>query len=569
MLGVGLLLPGLVLAADSPPRPAGTDLSDVIRSIDPNKFLLDRGMPYQQSPKPLLEPRIPFLPPPPADETLSIYVKTFKFSHNSVFEDEVLLSKIADYQDKELNLKELQEAAAIITRHYREQGYFVARAYIPAQTMEEETLEIAVLEGRHGKFELDNNSHVKDKTALGFLNYLQPGDLVSTQGLERQLLLIDDLSGAKVTSADVFPGENTGESDFKVGLAKTKKYVGYATLDNYGTRYTGEHRLGVGFNINSLTGIGDTLSFSGSISQTTDLKSLGVNYSRPLGYRGWTGGVGVSSTDYELAKLEGFEVLGTSLGLNAFASYPLIKSHSITRTVRAATSIQKMEDTMGFEEAKETAEKKNINLVVSLSEQRPTRLFSLPGSFLGSLSYTLGSLSLDNDIAKVADLLPKTEGFYNKLTLDLGHQQYLARKWTLQTSARLQQNLGDNLDGSEKISVAGSNGVRAYEDSELSGDSGYSLSLDLIYSLPQFQAYAHNVSVFLDHASVKRNTKTFNEEKNTRTLNAVGLGYAFNYKSFDLKATYGFGFGSEKDPTVEREFSTKANKFLFQAIWRF
>lgn len=49
----------------------------------------------------------------------------------------------------------------------------------------------------------------------------------------------------------------------------------------------------------------------------------------------------------------------------------------------------------------------------------------------------------------------------------------------------------------EDLSVAGSNGVRAYEDSELSGDQGYVLSLDLIYTLPNVDqiSHSHNTSI--------------------------------------------------------------------------
>lgn len=567
-MAVATALAGQAWAQTPEQPPAGASSGDAYRSVDPNKFLLDRGMPYKKGAKPLLEPRIPFLPPSEEDSA-AVYVKTFKFSHNTVFDDADLLNHIKEFEDRELTLHQLQEAATKLTRYYREKGFFVARAYIPAQTLEDDVLEISLLEGRHGKFELENNSLVNDKTALGFLNKLNKGDLVRTQGLERQLLLINDLSGARVVSSDVFPGEEVGESDFKVGLAKTPKYTGYATVDNYGTRYTGEHRLGVGFSVNSLTGIGDTLSFSGLVSQTTDLTNYAVNYSRPLGYIGFTGGVGVNKTDYEMAKLEGFEVFGTSHGVNAFVSYPLVKTHMVTRVVQLSTDLRQMHDTSGLESNTEKAEKQNIDFTLKLTESRPTNLFNLPGSLMASIGYSLGSLSMENDVAKNGDVQLDSEGFYNKLTASIGHQQYLVRNLTLQTSVRVQQNLGDNLDGGERVSVAGSNGVRAYEDSELSGDSGYVLSLDLIYSLPKIRAYSHNTFVFLDHASVKKNTKTFNDAPNTRSLNAVGVGYGMNYKNFDLKATYGVGFGSEKEPTVEAEYSTAANKFLFQAVMRF
>ena len=53
-----------------------------------------------------------------------------------------------DFVGKELSLDDLQRVADVITRHYRDRGYFVARAYIPAQDIRDGMVEITVLEGR-------------------------------------------------------------------------------------------------------------------------------------------------------------------------------------------------------------------------------------------------------------------------------------------------------------------------------------------------------------------------------------------------------------------------------------
>ncbi len=117
--------------------------------------------------------------------------------------------------------------------------------------------------------------------------------------------------------------------------------------------------------------------------------------------------------------------------------------------------------------------------------------------------------------------------------------------------------------------MGGSNGVRAYEDSELSGDQGYALSLDVVYTLPQIAQVNHNASIFIDHAEVWKNTTLFNNEVNVRSLDALGIGYALNYKNFDLKASWAHGFGGESTPLSEAEFSTCKDKFLIQGMMRF
>jgi hemolysin activation/secretion protein len=58
------------------------------------------------------------------------------------------LPLLKDFVGKELSPDDLQRAADVITRHYRDRGYFVARAYVPAQDIRDGIVEITVLEGR-------------------------------------------------------------------------------------------------------------------------------------------------------------------------------------------------------------------------------------------------------------------------------------------------------------------------------------------------------------------------------------------------------------------------------------
>jgi hemolysin activation/secretion protein len=78
------------------------------------------------------------------------------------------------------------------------------------------------------------------------------------------------------------------------------------------------------------------------------------------------------------------------------------------------------------------------------------------------------------------------------------------------------------------------------------------------------------VSVFVDAAKVWKNENVLDSaEANTRSLSAAGIGYAMSYKNLDVKASWARGFGDEKTPTSEAEFSTSLDKFLIQGIVRF
>lgn len=504
--------------------------------------------------------------PMEAKDTVKTFVKSFKFSGNSVFSSEVLSELVKPYEGKELGINGLKEVASVITKFYRDHGYFVARAYIPAQSMENGIVEIAIIEGTYGSFDMKNSSLVDTAEVQGFMDYLKGGEIVSTMSLERQMLLINDLSGAQVTNAEVYPGAAVGTSDFRITVSPTEKYTGYVIGDNYGSRYTGENRLSFGANVNSLSGIGDALSLSGLISNTADLKNARLGYDRPLGYNGLKGGISFSVTDYRLDEIDNYEAFGRTNSYNAYIAYTIIKTRAHTQNVQLDYDHKDMKDS---QQGDETV--KQLDAVTfKVSDKSNTALLNFPGNLFASAGYTIGHLGLKNDLAKSTDEAGlNAGGNYTKLAFNALHSQYLIDNTTLQTTLNAQKSFGKNLDSSEDISVGGTNGVRAYEDSELSGDQGYALSLDLIYNLPNIDQITHNASLFLDHARVWKNSTVYNSEDNIRTLNAIGVGYALNFQNFDLKATLAHGFGSDSVPTTEADFSTNKSKFLIQGMMRF
>jgi hemolysin activation/secretion protein len=560
------------LCAAVPQAPVNT--GDILRQVEPVKLPMEeKTIPFfipSDSNISTQQPQQPTIRQETEKVKSTFFVKGFNFNGNTAFDSKTLSERVKSYEEKEYSVDTLKQVASIITKYYRDNGYFVARAYIPAQTMENGIVKIAVIEGSYNAFELRNTSHVDTKEVQGFMDHLKQGQIVSSMSLERQMLLINDLSGAQVTNAEVYPGAAVGTSDFRITVSPTPKYTGYVIADNYGSRYTGENRLSVGANINSLTGIGDTFSLAGLISNTADLKNIRLGYDRPLGYNGLKGGLSASTTQYTLSEITNYEGYGQTNSYNAYVAYPILKTRAHTQSVQLDYDHKDMKDTNGATGLATESQKSIDALTLKGSDKRNTSLLNLPGSLNASLGYTLGHLGLDNANAQATDNAGlHAGGNYTKLTLNAIQSQYLVEDTTLQTTFKAQKSFGHNLDSSEDLSVGGSNGVRAYEDSELSGDAGYALSLDLIYTLPKVDQVTHNTSIFFDHARIWKNTTLFNTEDNIRNLNALGVGYSLSYQNFDLKATLAHGFGSESTPTTEADISTNRNKFLVQGMMRF
>ena len=550
------LLCAVALSAATP------NTGDILRQVEPIKMpVLQKALPSVGAGE--------YKAPLSVQDDVKIFVKSFKFSGNTVFGSEALSVLVKSYENKEVGINALKEIASVITKYYRDNGYFVARAYIPAQSMENGIIEIVIIEGSYGAVELKNSSYVDTHEVQNFMDELKHGQIVSTMNLERQMFLINDLSGAQVTNTEVYPGQAVGTSDFRVTVSPTSKYSGYAMVDNYGSRYTGMNRLNVMGAINSVSGIGDTLSLSGLISNTRDLKNIRLAYDRPLGYTGLKGGVSVSATDYTLSEVTNYEAFGRTDAYTAYVSYPYLNTHSHTISTDLSYDHKSMKDSSGLPGLVEESRKKLNALTLRLNDGQNTALLNLPGSLNASAGITIGHLGLGNQVAYTNDVSLNSQGNYSKLNLSLNHTQAVAQTLNFQTTIKAQKSFGKNLDFAEELAVGGSKGVRAYEDSELNGDQGYALSMDMVYSLPRYENISHNTSLFFDHAKVWKNSTTFNTEDNQRVINAIGIGYTANYSGFDLKATFAHGFGSESTPTIEADISTSTNKLLVQGMYRF
>ncbi len=145
----------------------------------------------------------------------TVLIKRFQLSGNRQFDDRRLLALLHDLPGQELNLSQLHAAAARIGDFYQEKGYVLARAFLPAQEIQDGTVRIEVLEGRYGRIELHNTSRTLDRVLLRPLSALERDTAVQGSELERALLLLSDIPGLQAKGT-LLPGQAQGTTDLRV-----------------------------------------------------------------------------------------------------------------------------------------------------------------------------------------------------------------------------------------------------------------------------------------------------------------------------------------------------------------
>lgn len=506
----GALL-GAPLATSAQQPDAGSTLRDLERPAIELPRRLPPDIQIEQPVQPALKP----------GPDVRFNLKAFRVTGNTVFAESELLAPVAGLVGRDVGFSDLEEAAARVTRFYRESGYTVARAYLPAQDIRNGVVEIAVLEGRFGKVGIQNRSRVRDGVILAYLEPLQ-GRLVEERSFERKLLLLYELPGIGDPRASLKPGAKVGESDLALELDPGPAATGSIELDNYGNRFTGANRYTAQANALSPTRSGDLLTLR-TTRGDPGLEYGRIAYQLPLGGDGLRVGAGYSRTDYRLGRdFSALEANGSATSASGFASYPFVRSRAFNLYGQAGYERRDLEDRV---DATATVTDKNVNVVTFTLSGDSRDDVGGGGVSVFSLTYASGNLDIETPSAKALDeASARTDGGYNKWSLSLLRNQRLNERFSLYVSAT-GQKAGKNLDSSEKFVLGGANGVRAYPQGEASGDTGYVFSAELRYAFAAAPLPGTlQLAGFVDTGEITINENPFAAGDNRRRLSGGGAG---------------------------------------------
>ena len=559
----------VVVFAQVPPAPPRA--GDILQQQAPKQEL-----PVSPSTAPVLPQVSPPKPALPAGTKVSVTVKDFRFSGNTVFQAAELRELVREFIGKTLDFNGLNDAASRVQRHYRERGYFLAVAYLPQQEIRDGIVEIAVLEGRLGQINLqvDPKTKLRESFARGILAaHLKTGDLITENSLERPLLLLRDLPDTEVTS-ELGPSKTqVGAADLTVKLSENiKPFNGYVDADNWGNRFSGEYRIGINLNAGDLTGYGDLLSFRGFITDES-MKFGRLSYVIPLGHYGTRIGASATGFQYSLAKdFAPLNANGEGQVYTVYALHPLLRTRNANVFIQAAAERKDLEDRQGNSTAgapiglvtDQTITNGKLGVVGDFRD----RLMS-GGLNSYSVTVTSGKLEIQPDSILAVDQAPgtgpQTNGHFSKVNVEFRRLQRLSDQFNL-LFAYTAQGANKNLSAAEKMALGGPTGVRAFPVGEAPGDSGQLGTLELRYIVPKLQVFGGDftLSTFYDYGQVK----TLQEpptalpvtNQNERSISGAGVGISLGREG-------NFLFRLDIATPISGEPATSDSKKVDPRIW--
>ena len=399
-------------------------------------------------------------------EDPAFYIQSINLTGYPVPDQFGRLQKIlSKYSNRSVKVSELPLITNDIMAYCRDLGYTVPLAVIPPQEVKNGVLEVNLYVASYDTAKISvNNSDVRDDWLVGYIDDLNPGDVITDSSLESVINNINDLPGVQ-SRAVLKPGSTPGTTALDVEVQKRESTNNYIFADNGGGHYSGRYRFGANLELNNPISLGDRFIVSGSISDE-ETTNYSIRYEFPFFHAGTRLGVAFSQTNYDISTFSDlYDSLGESRGVSVYGLTPLYRNMANRLTLIYGYDHRDITDEYKFK----IAELKPFNFDVD--KEADVFHIGLSGShyapnefFQYSIIYWIGDIETEDGGAYY-------DGTYHKLTADLLKIWYV-EDFNFRVHAR-GQLASRALDSSEQFYMGGMDGMRAYANGDGYGDSAY------------------------------------------------------------------------------------------------
>lgn len=410
---------------------------------------------------------------PEGVKAVRVTLREIRVDGATVFTPQQLRALTDPYLNREISGSEIFALAQALTAHFRNAGYFLSVVIVPPQTLSQGSLSLRVFEGYIAEVHIEGEPSVRDKlAALG--RKIQASRPLKAQDLERHLLVANDYPGMQLRSV-LSPSRVLGAADLTL-VASVQRFDGFASVDNYGSRYLGPNQGMLGLNVNQFFTSSDQLRYVGVGTGNTQLSYHQLAWSNMLGADGLRLGLSYSYARTQPGDfLKASDVRGRSDGVTLSLAYPVLRTRNesvFARVLYDALDIDT--DTTGFH----TFENRIRAVRAGLAWQALDRLDGQNELDL-AISQGVGGTQADDTLKGREG----ADGFFTKLSFDYARVQALGARWSLLLGAAGQWTENKPLLASEQFALGGRRFGRAYEAAEIVGDRGLALRVEPRYLL--------------------------------------------------------------------------------------
>lgn len=481
---------------------------------------------FQPLPEPRVQPSEVVVPAPaqaaPANAAeIKFALSAVLVEGVSVYPEQALRPFYEAHLNRQVSLADIYAVANALTAKYRNDGYILSQVVVPAQEVRQGTIRLQAIEGYVHEVRIEGEIEGRRDLVESCASKIERARPLTAATLERYLLLMNDFAGA-TARATLRASEQPGASDLIVMFSHRTASAG-VSLDNRGSKALGPQRLIADLELNSLFGRYERTSVKLGSSLNKELAYASLAHEHPVGSEG-----GRLTASYTSVRAE--PTLTSAVPINVETSsqsgsvgylHPLRRGRSRNLYLRGGLSFHN--GVTDLDGARSSDRIRAFRLGLTYDRVDALRGINIVDVELGQGIDGLGATRSGS--ARLSRASGRSD--FTKLLAYGARLQSIAGGWSMLAALNAQYAFSDLL-APELFSFGGEQFGRGYDPSELVGDSGASMKLELRYTgapagtLPTgYTAYG-----FYDAGTVRRRTPVNQTASESATSAGVGMRFS-------------------------------------------
>jgi len=251
------------------------------------------------------------------------FVREIRLEGNTVYSDADLHPMLAPYENRMVAFEELLALRRQLSQFYVDRGFINTGAVIPDQDVTDGVVVFRIIEGRLTGIRILEKGRLSEGYLRSRLEGAAGGPL-NMNRLERAVRRLQQDPRIRRIDAELVPGLSRGESVLEARVAENSPWRAGVRAANDRSPAVGAERLEGFVSHHNLTGWGDALGASYSLTQGAD--EWGLYYRAPLNAGGTALEIGVQRNEAVVVEtpFDRIDIESRSEGVEAVLSHPLL-----------------------------------------------------------------------------------------------------------------------------------------------------------------------------------------------------------------------------------------------------
>lgn len=466
---------------------------------------------------------------PQPGESPKFEISRFVVEGNTLLAAEEVDKSVAPYVGPQKDFADVQRALEALQDAYQNSGYGAVQVVLPEQVLEQGVIRFRVIEAKVRKITVEEAKFHDEANVRAAVPALKEGETPRLRDISSQLRVGNE-NPSKQTTLLMKTGEQEGEVDATLKVADAKPQKAFVSLDNTGSKESGNYRLGVGYQHANVRNRDELFTFqyiTSPESNADDVTVLGAGYRIPI--YPWSATVELIAgySDVSTANVQNlFDATGkgTIFGARYNQFLPKVREDyehrlSLGLDYRAFKSDVKL---VGGG----TVPVPDVTLhPVSFTYSGNLQLRQAEAGFYASVSRNIPGGN-DGDDSDFRSLRASADADYMIFRYGANYSRVLPGDWQLR-AILLGQYTDDALVAYEQFGAGGADSVRGFKEREFFNDKGYRAMLEAY--TPSWTAAIGSDAVrlrglvFYDFAQLSRNDALPGEIRD-EYISSVGFG---------------------------------------------